>query len=89
MLFAITDNGILTALDHNGVPQLIFDQNGDGVADSVDIQIGGTRELHNPRNGAVIASSFPALNFGVTGLAFSPFDFNLWHPTTSGKTIRA
>lgn len=61
MFFAITDTGILTALNYNGVPQQIFDVDGDGTPDSVDIQTG--------------------LPSGVTGLAFSPFDFNLWHPT--------
>src|SRR5205814_6436102 len=49
--------------------QLIFDTDGDGVADSTDIL-----------TGASILSGANTVGF-ITGLAFSPFDFNLWHPT--------
>jgi hypothetical protein len=64
MFFAITDTGILTALDTNGEPQVIFDTDGDGVSDSNSILTGASQ-----------------LGGTVTGLAFSPYDFNLWHPT--------
>lgn len=67
MFFAITEEGILTALDTNGVPQQIFDTDLDGDVDSVAIQTG-------------MAQSVTGLS-GVTGLTFTPFDFNLWHPT--------
>jgi hypothetical protein len=65
--FAMTDNGILTCLDLNGIPQKIFDTDGDGVADSTDILTGAFLEGGQANS--------------ITGLAFSPFDFNLWHPT--------
>jgi hypothetical protein len=61
MFFAITDTGILAAIDQLGNLQQVFDTDGDGNADSSSIQT--------------------ALNAGITGLAFSPFDFNLWHPS--------
>ncbi len=75
MFFAMTDTGILTALDANGNPQQIFDTDGDGVVDSTAILTGASRAVvANPQAGQA-----PILP--VTGLAFSPFDFNLWHPT--------
>lgn len=60
MFFASTTDGLLVCLNANGVPQTVFDTNGDGLVDSSYIQ---------------------TFAFGSTGLAFSPFDFNLWHPT--------
>src|SRR5205823_4169464 len=75
LFFAITDTGILTALDTAGEPQKIFDTDGDGVADSVDILTGASQlVVANPQPGQAPFSP-------ITGLAFSPFDFNLWHPT--------
>ncbi|MEZ6132565.1 MAG: hypothetical protein R3C59_28195 [Planctomycetaceae bacterium] len=90
VLFAITNNGALVALDPTiftpgTVAQTdpvqfapasflvsnVFDVNGDGVGDSATIQ------LDNSGEGSGNSS---LLN--PTGLAFSPLDFNLWHPTT-------
>src|SRR5207248_5644403 len=48
----------------------VFDRNGDGVVDSYSVQ------LRTVGNGGQFLA-------GVTGLAFSPLDFNLWHPTDS------
>ena len=48
-------------LNTQGQPQMIFDTNTDGIADSVVLNL-ATGDI-------------------FTGLAFSPLDFNLWHPT--------
>jgi hypothetical protein len=66
--FATTDDGELVCLDASGTPQQVFDRNGDGVVDSYSVQM---RILGN--GGRLLD--------GVTGLAFSNLDFNLWHPT--------
>jgi len=60
LLFAIANNGDLHAFDTAGIPQMLFDSDGDDVPDSATINTGLA---------------------GITGLAFSPLDFNLWHPT--------
>ncbi|MCY2986730.1 MAG: pre-peptidase C-terminal domain-containing protein, partial [Planctomycetota bacterium] len=67
MLFAVSANGYLVALNTSGVLQTVFDSNGDGLADATHSQIES-------------AGGFSGLT-GLTGLAFSPLDFNLWHPT--------
>src|SRR4029079_4470960 len=69
--FATTSDGMLVCLDSNGTPQQVFDRNGDGVIDSYSV------ELRSVTPGS------PFGNGEVTGLAFSPLDFNLWHPTNS------
>ena len=66
LLFATSTNGFLYCINPaNGSLQMVFDSNGDGVADSfrTSIQQGGVR-LDN-----------------VVGLSFSPLDENLWHIT--------
>ncbi len=61
ILFASGADGNLYAFNQTGVGQVIFDTDGDGVADATST------------TGFSTAAS--------TGLAFSPLDFNLWHPT--------
>jgi len=61
ILFASGADGNLYAFNQTGVGQVIFDTDGDGVADATST------------TGSSTAAS--------TGLAFSPLDFNLWHPT--------
>ncbi len=75
MFFAITDTGILTALDNFGNPQQIFDTDSDGVVDSTAILTGASSVI-SPNSQPGQQPFVP-----ITGLAFSPFDFNLWHPT--------
>ena len=64
-LFAIDTSGTLRAFAANGGLQLLFDSDGNGIADATSIPTGVTE---------------------VTGLAFSPLDINLWHPTGSRGT---
>lgn len=61
ILFASGADGNLYAFNQTGVGQVIFDTDGDGVADATST------------SGFSLAAS--------SGLAFSPLDFNLWHPT--------
>ncbi|MBI2480478.1 MAG: hypothetical protein HYV60_18180, partial [Planctomycetia bacterium] len=72
MLFGVTNNGWLYAMDQTGTPLSVFtpnaDTNNDGILNAAD---GFGIEL---RNGTVILA-------GASGLAFSTMDFNLWHPT--------
>ncbi|MBI5761522.1 MAG: pre-peptidase C-terminal domain-containing protein, partial [Planctomycetales bacterium] len=64
LFFGLTTNGRLVALDAAGVPQVVFDSDNDGLADSTTITTN---------------------TFG-NGLAFSPLDINLWHPTIARAT---
>jgi hypothetical protein len=69
--FATTIGGQLVCLDSNGNALQVFDTDGDGVADSSWIQmVEGGQRLGTPMS-------------DITGLAFSPLDFNLWHPTAT------
>ena len=68
MLFAVSAGGYLIALNTAGELQTVFDSNGDGVADATSAQI-------------MASGGFSGLT-GLTGLAFTPLDFNLWHPTS-------
>jgi hypothetical protein len=68
LLFAIDDAGGLRALSTTGALQNVFDLNRDGVVD-------------NGLNGQPLTTVIPTGVTGVTGLAFSPLDVNLWHVT--------
>tara|TARA_R110002111_G_scaffold256979_3_gene324753 strand:- start:89044 stop:104352 length:15309 start_codon:yes stop_codon:yes gene_type:complete len=65
-LFAITNNGNLFAIDP--ATGMVLTTVDDPVLGTIDIFAGGADHMYV---GAT----------GVTGLAFSPLDFNLWHPT--------
>ncbi|MEX0820208.1 MAG: GEVED domain-containing protein, partial [Pirellulaceae bacterium] len=81
-LFAIANNGSLAALDpskiSSGDPaqvlRTIFDSTGDGVANANSVQV--TDRDPNSTN----------ISESTVGLAFSPLDFNLWHPTMRRAT---
>jgi hypothetical protein len=68
MLFGTTTNNELFAFDLAGNLQVVFDTNNDGIADSTSTDISLTGPNSSP-------------NTQITGLAFSPLDINLWHPT--------
>lgn len=70
-LFAITDNGNLFAIDP--ATGLVLTTVDDPVLGTIEIFDGGADHMFV---GAT----------GVTGLAFSPLDFNLWHPTFKQNT---
>jgi hypothetical protein len=63
-LFGISQNGFLYCFDTSGNLQTVFDSDGDGVADAQRMRV-------------VDQATGPVT--GVTGMAFSPLDENLWH----------
>ena len=65
--FATTSDGWLYAMDSAGAPRAVFTPNADTNGDGF-INTGDAFGLRIAINNA-------------TGLAFSPLDFNLWHPT--------
>lgn len=67
-LFAITDTGNLYAIDPATGTILTQVTDPDPNVGTIDIFSGGGTSIN-------VGAS------GVTGLAFSPLDFNLWHPT--------
>ncbi|WP_198000954.1 Calx-beta domain-containing protein [Gimesia fumaroli] len=78
-LFAITDTGNLYAIDPSGSTpaEIILSQ---VIDPGLNLTIGGGDDTLID----VFAGGVDHINVGVggvTGLAFSPLDFNLWHPT--------
>ncbi|HUE72938.1 MAG TPA: GEVED domain-containing protein [Pirellulaceae bacterium] len=75
-LFAITADGRMVCFDLQGNLQAVFDNDNDGLIDTVDGNGDGFID------GFVLQTQVPLITFSrVTGLAFSPLDINLWHPT--------